>query len=192
MFIFQGVLPILGLIIIILKVKFETWLLTFIKIIVPISGIFYFVLGQRATPQYPCHNLILFYSLVMSIFLHFLQIKNPDKTTKVLGIFLMVSHLFSQYWEIPVFIAGHLNILGAKYLGSIDQLYLILIFYLTSYFTNISVDRETIMYLSIPLVFSAIALHVLPIGKPQMPLGYIVRSVSCFCLGKVFIDRSVL
>lgn len=163
-----------------------------IKLFVPIIGILYFILGQIARPPYPCHDLVLFYSLVMPIFIHFSQLKNPDKVTKVLGISLMVSHLFSQYWEIPIFIAGHLNILGAKYLGSIDQMYLILVFYLTLKFANTSIDNKTIIYLSIPLLFSSIALHILPLGEPQMPLGYIVRGVSCYCLGKVFIDRSTL
>lgn len=191
MFIFQGFLPVLGLLIFVFEVKVEKRFLTLIKILIPIAGTSYFLLGE-VTRSYPCHNLILFYSLAMTVFLHFLQLKNPDKTTKVLGVFLMVSHLFSQYWEIPVFIAGHLNILGAKYLGSIDQIYLILVFYLALKYANISVDNKTILYLSIPLIFSAIALHILPIGNPQMPLGYIVRGVSCFCLGKVFIDRSTL
>lgn len=192
MFIFQGLLPIFGILIFIYQIKPGKTLLNMITFFVPIIGILYFILGQIVRPLYPCHDLVLFYSLVMPLFLHFSQLKNPDKMAKVLGIFLMVSYLFSQYWEIPVFIAGHLNILGAKYLGSIDQMYLILVFYLTLKFANTSIDNKTIMYLSIPLLFSSIALHILPLGEPQMPLGYIVRGVSCFCLGKVFIDRSTL
>lgn len=192
MFIVQGSLPVLGLIIILLKVKVETWFLTFIKIVLPIAGISYFVLGRRVTPGYPCNSLILFYSLILSLFLYFLQRRNPDKPTKVLGVFLMVSHLFSQYWEIPSFIAGHLNILGAKYLGSIDQLYLILVFYLAIKYANISIDGHVLLDLLTPLLFSTIALFLIPIGTPGMPLGYFVRGVSCLFLSKVFIERSVL
>lgn len=191
-FIVQNLLPVVGLLIIVLEVKIRKEFLNFIKIIVPVSGIFYFLVGQTGIPIFPCHNLYLFYSLIIPLFLHFLQFRNPDNPTNVLGVFLMVSHLFSQYWEIPVFIAGHLNVLGAEYLGSIDQIYLILVLYLAIKYANISIDKETILYLSVPLIFSAIALYILPIGKPQMPLGYLVRGLSCFCLGKVFVDRSIL
>lgn len=192
MFIFQGILPVVGFLILVSKFKIEKEFLTIIKLIIPMVGLIYFMLGQRASLPYPCNVLVLFYSFIMSLFLHFFQIRNPEKPTKVLGIFLMVSHLFSQYWEIPVFIAGHLNILGAKYLGSIDQLYLILVFYLAIKYANISIDGHVFLDLLTPLFFSTITLFLIPIGTPQMPIGYIVRSISCFFLGKVFIERSVL
>lgn len=191
-FIVQNLLPVIGLLVLVLKVKVGKEFLTFIKYIIPIVGMIYFILGQRVEPAYPCHDIYLFYSLVIPLFLHFFQIRNPDKKTEVLGVFLMVSHLFSQYWEIPVFIAGHLNILGAKYLGSIDQIYLILVFYLAIKYANISIDGHVFLDLLIPIIFSALALYLVPIGNPQMPLGYFVRGTSCFFLGKVFIERSVL
>jgi len=191
-FIVQNLLPVIGLLVIILKVKVGKGFLTFLKIMIPIVGIIYFVMGRRPSAGYPCNDIYLFYSLVIPLFLHFFQMRNPDNITKVLGIFLMVSHLFSQYWEIPVFIAGHLNILGAKYLGSIDQLYLILVFYLAIKYANISMDGHVFLDLVTPLFFSTIALFLIPIGSPQMPVGYFVRGISCLFLSKVFIERSVL
>lgn len=191
-FIVQNLLPVIGLLVIILKVKVGKGFLTFLKFMIPIVGIIYFIMGRRSSPGYPCNDIYLFYSLVIPLFLHFFQMRNPDKMTKVLGIFLMVSHLFSQYWEIPVFVAGHLNILGAKYLGSIDQLYLILVFYLAIKYSNISIDGYVLLDLLTPMFFSVIALFLAPIGNPQMPLGYFVRGISCLFLSKVFIERSVL
>ena len=191
-FIFQGILPVVGFLILVSKFKIEKEFLTIIKFIIPLVGLIYFMLGQRASPPYPCNDLVLFYSMVIPLFLHFFQIRNPEKPTKVQGIVLIVSHLFSQYWEIPVFIAGHLNILGAKYLGSIDQLYLILVFYLAIKYANISIDGHVLLDLLTPLFFSTIALFLIPIGEQQMPIGYFVRGISCLFLGKVFIERSVL
>ncbi|GAH27242.1 unnamed protein product, partial [marine sediment metagenome] len=53
-------------------------------------------------------------------------------------------------------------------------------------------DGHVFLDLVTPLFFSTIALFLIPIGNPQMPLGYVVRGISCLFLGKVFIERSVL
>ena len=194
----QGILPVLGLFIILFEVNVKKWFLTIIKIVLPTIGIVYCALEQISNPAYPVYWQFLVYSIAISVFLHFLQARNPDNNTKVLGLTLIVAHLFSQYWEIPIFIAGHLGVLGAVYTSSFDQLYLILVFYLAIKYANIMVNRKTITYLLIPIIYSAIAVYVLP-GKIQTPFGYVnvmpgytARCVSCFFLGKAFVDRSVL
>lgn len=187
----QGLSPVAGLLIILFEVKIKKWFLNFIKTILPIFGISYCILGQTTNPPFPDYWQILLYSLSMSVFLHLLQNRNPDKNAKVLGITLIVSHLFSQYWEIPIFIIVHLGILGYGYLGSIDQLYLVLIFYLALRFSNISIAKRDLVTLSIPLVFTTLAFYFYPVIISYVsPLWFFARFLSCFCLGKFFIERS--
>jgi len=158
----------------------------------PTIGIAYCILGQISNPAYPDYWQFLLYSTAISVFLHFLQARNPDNNTKVLGLVLIVSHLFSQYWEIPIFIMAHLGLLYG-YLGSIDQLYLILVFYLALRFSNISIAKRDLITLSIPLVFTTLAFYFYPVIISYVsPLWFFARLLSCFCLGKFFIERSVL
>jgi len=156
-------------------------------------GITYYILGQILNPPFPDSPQVLLYSLTISLFLHFLDKKNPDKTTRVLGIVLIVTHLFSQFWEIPMFIMGHLEIMGYVYLGSIDQLYLILVFYLALRFCNISIAKKDLIILLTPIIFTTIAFifdSVIYTSVP--PLWFFSRCLSCFCLGKFILDRSAL
>ena len=127
-FIVQGLSPVVGMSIILLNISIKKWYLTFIKTVLATIGITYFILGFTSKHMFPDYWQVLLYSITISLFTHFLQRKNPDKNTNVLGIVLIVTHLFSQFWEIPMFIMGHLEIMGYVYLGSIDQLYLILVF----------------------------------------------------------------
>jgi len=188
----QGLSPVLGLFIILFEFNIKKWILTFIKTVLPTIGIAYCILGQISNPAYPDYWQFLLYSTAISVFLHFLQARNPDNNTKVLGLVLIVSHLFSQYWEIPIFIMAHLGLLYG-YLGSIDQLYLILVFYLALRFSNISIAKRDLITLSIPLVFTTLAFYFYPVIISYVsPLWFFARLLSCFCLGKFFIERSVL
>ena len=188
----QGLSPVAGLLIILSEIKVKKRLITFTKTILSIFSISYCILGQITNPPFPDYWQILLYSLSMSVFLHLLQNRNPDKNAKVLGITLIVSHLFSQYWEIPIFIMAHLGLLYG-YLGSIDQLYLILVFYRALRFSNISIAKRDLITLSIPLVFTTLAFYFYPVIISYVsPLWFFARLLSCFCLGKFFIERSVL
>jgi len=190
----QGFSPVIGLSLILLEIPIKKWYLTFIKIALPTLGIVYCILGQIiSNSAFPDYWQILLYSIAVSLFLHLLERKNPDKTTKVLGIVLIVTHLFSQYWEIPLFIIVHLGLLGYGYLGSVDQLYLVLVFYLALRFSNISIAKKDLIILSIPLIFSTLAFYFYPIIISYVsPLWFLARLISCICLGVFFLEESVL
>jgi len=194
-FMAQGLSPVIGLSIILLEIPIKKWFINFIKTVLSMTGIAYFILGQISSPPFPDPWQLLLYSLTVSIFLHFLDIRNPDKTTKVLGVVLIVAHLFSQWWEIPMFIIVHLGLFGYGYgyLGSIDQLYLILVFYLALRLSNISIAKKDLMLLSAPIIFSTLAFCLNPIMISYVtPTWFFARCLSCFCLGKFFLERSVL
>lgn len=195
MLIVQGLSPIAGLLIILIEVRVKEWYLNFIKVVLPALGIAYCILGLISNPTFPDYWQVLLYGLTVSLFLHLLQRKNPDKNAKVLGIVLIVTHLFSQYWEIPMFIIVHLGLFGYGYgyLGSIDQLYLILVFYLALRFSNISIAKKDLILLSAPIMFSTLAFFFYPVMISYVStLWFLVRCFSCFCLGKFFVERSVL
>jgi len=193
MFMLHGLLPVAGLLIILFEVNVKEWYLNFIKTVLPFAGIAYCILGQISNPPFPDYWQFLLYSFTISILLHFLQKKNPYKNTKVLGIVLIITHLFSQYWEIPLFIIVHLGLLGYGYLGSVDQLYLILVFYLALRFSNISIAKKDLITLSIPLISTSLAFYFYPVVISYVsPLWFLVRLISCFCLGKFFVERSIL
>ena len=159
----------------------------------PTMGIAYCILGQISNPAFPDYWQIFLYSIAVSLFLHFLQRKYPDKNAKVLGVVLIVNHLFSQYWEVPIFIMVHIGMLGIGYLGSIDQLYLILVFYIALRFSNISIAKGDLIILLTPLVFTTITYLLDPVIYSYVPpQWFIVRCVNCFCLGKFFLERSEL
>jgi len=189
----QGFSPVIGLSIILLEIPIKKWYLTFIKTVLPSLGIAYCISGQISHYAFPDYWQIFLYSIVISLFLHFLQRKYPDKNAKVLGVVFIVNHLFSQYWEIPFFIMVHIGILGIGYLGSIDQLYLILVFYLALKFSNISIAKGDLIILLTPLVFTTISYLLDPVIYSYVPpQWFIVRCVNCFCLGKFFLERSEL
>ena len=159
----------------------------------PIMGIAYCILGQIFSPAFPDYWQIFLYSLAVSFFLHFLQRKYPDKNAKVLGVVLIINHLFSQYWEVPIFIMVHIGMLGIGYLGSIDQLYLILVFYIALRFSNIYISKRDLIILLTPLVFTTITYILDPVIYSYVPpQWFIVRCINCFCLGKFFLERSEL
>jgi len=192
----QGIFPVLGLFIILFEVNVKKRFMTVIKIVFPTIGIVYCVLEQLSNPAYSVYWQFPLYGIAISVFLHFLQARNPDNNTKVLGLTLIVAHLFSQYWEIPIFIMVHLGFLDG-YLGSIDQLYLILVFYLALRFSNISIAKRDLMILSTPLIFTTLAYYLAlnfnPVVMSYVPyLWFYARFISCFCLGKFFIERSDL
>jgi len=183
----------LGVLIILLEVPIRKEYLTFIKVGLPILGITYFVLGLISSSIFLDNIQFIIYSLAISIFLHALQNRNPEINTKVLGLTLMMTNLFSQYWEAPLFAYAHLGLPGFKYLGSMDQIYLLLVFYLTLKFANISMDIGTVLYLSIPLIATILVFMYRPVIIYYVdPLWFTVRCISCFCLGKVFIERGTL
>lgn len=189
----QGFSPVVGMSILLLEIRSNAWFLKFVKTSLFIAGIGYFIVGKMASPKFPVTEQVFLYCITVSVFIHFLMIKNPDKTDKVLGVTLIVANLFSQYWEIPLFILAHLGVSCFEYLGSIDQAYLLLIFCLAIKFTNISISKKDIMILSAPLIFTTLAFYSNPIVFIYMtPLWYLVRCFSCLCLGKFFIQRGVL
>ena len=189
----QGISPVLGLLVINLEVNVKKWFLTFIKTVLPITGISYCILGQISNPAYSDYWQFLLYSIVISIFIHFLQVRNPDKPTKVLGLVLIVAPLFSQYWEIPLFMLAHLGVSCFEYLGSIDQAYFLLVFWLALKFMNISIAKRDLIILSAPLILTTITFYSNPVVFNYVtPLWFLVRCFSCLCLGKFFIERGVL
>ena len=189
----QDLSPVAGLLVINLEVNVKKWFLTFIKTVLPIIGISYCILGQISNPAYPDYWQFLLYSIAISVFIHFLQVRNPDKPTKVLGISLIVASLFSQYWEVPLFIFAHLGFPFFEYLGSIDQAYFLLVFWLALKFMNISIAKKDLRILSAPLILTIIAFYSNPIVFTYVtPLWFLVRCFSCLCLGKFFIERGVL
>ena len=146
-FIVGGLSPVLGLSLFILDVDIKKRLLTFIKLTFYTMGITYFLLGQLNSSLFIDNEQILLYSIAISLFLHFLQIKNPDKNKEVLGLTLIVTYVFFQYWEVPLFIMAHLGIPPFTYHGSIDQAYLILVFYIALRFTNKVIDKIDVFHL---------------------------------------------
>lgn len=141
----------------------------------------------------PDYWQVMLYSIAISLFIHLFQDRNPDKGSKVIGISLIVSHLLSQWWEIPLFIIAHLGLLGYEYFSSIDQLYLITVFYMALIFTNISIAKRDLLLLLTPLVFTSLAFYFKPVIIDYVtPLWLFARILSCFCLGKFFIERSDL
>lgn len=192
-FLLLGFLPVLGLILLVSDIKVEKWFLKIIKYVLLIMGITYFILGLINKSIFPDNEQIILYSITISLFLHFLEIKNPSKATEVLGIVFIVTHLFSQYWEIPLFIMAHLGSSAFGYHGSIDQLYLLLVFYLALRFTDKTIDKRAIVILTIPLLSTTLAFISKPVAMQYVtPLWFLVRCLSCFCLGKFFLERRVL
>ena len=192
-FLVEGLSPVVGLIIIAFEVDVKKWLLTFIKNMLTIIGTTYMLLGIMNSNLFPDKEQLILYSVSICLFLHYLQIKNPDKTAKVLGIVLIVTHLFNQYWEIPLFILAHLGIPPFEYHGSIDQIYLLLVFYVALRFANIKIAKKDIVLLSIPLLTTTLAFVSNPVAFQYVtPLWFLVRCLSCFCLGKFFVERSSL
>jgi len=192
-FLVEGFSPVLGLYIIAFGVDVKNWVLTIIKTSLPIMGIVYFTLGIIRSPTYSVNEQFLLYSITISIFLHFLQIKNPDKPANVLGITLIVTHLFSQFWEFPLFIMAHLGVPPFTYHGSIDQIYFLLVFYLGLRFTDKIIEKRDIIILAIPLIATTLTFISNPVAFQHMtPIWFLVRCLSCLCLGKFFLDRRVL
>lgn len=191
-FIVEGLSPVLGLSLIVLEINLKKRVLKVIKIALPLMGIIYFLLGLNRL-LYVDKVQILLYSISISMFLHFLQKRNPDKNAKVLGIVLIVTHIFVQYWEIPHFIMAHLGSTVFGYHGSIDQIYLILVFYLGIQFTQKRIDTGDILLLSIPLIFTTAVFISNPVSFTYVtPLYFLVRCTSCFCIGKFFLRRRIL
>lgn len=191
-FIVEGLSPVLGLSLIVLEINLKKWVLKVIKIALPLMGIIYFLLGLNRL-LYADKVQIFLYSISISMFLHFLQKRNPDKNAKVLGIVLIVTHIFVQYWEIPHFIMAHLGSTVFSYHGSIDQIYLILVFYLGLKFTQRKIDKWDILLLSTPLIFTTAVFISNPISFTYVtPTYFLVRCTSCFCVGKFFLRRGLL
>ena len=191
-FIVEGLSPVLGLSLIVLQTNLKKWVLKLIKIALPLMGITYFLLGLNKL-LYVDKVQILLYSVTISLFLHFLQKRNPDKNAKVLGIVLIVTHIFVQYWEIPHFVMAHLGSAVFGYHGSIDQVYLILVFYLGLRFTQKTIDKGDILLLSIPLIFTTAVFISNPTSFTYVtPTYFLVRCTSCFCVGKFFLKRRLL
>lgn len=189
----QGLSPVVGIAIILMGIPIKKQVLKLIKISLALFGAIYFIVGYMNYLAVPDYWQVMLYSITISLFIHLLQGRNPDKGSKVLGVSLIVSHLFSQWWEIPLFIIVHLGLLGYGYFGSMDQLYLILVFYMALRFTNISIAKSDLILLLIPLVFTSLAFYFRPVIIYYVnPLWFFARALSCFCLGRFFIERSEL
>jgi len=192
-FIVGGLSPVFGLSLFVIELDLKKQFLTFIKYALSIMGITYYILGNINSSLFINNEQILIYSIVIPLFLHFLQLKNPDKNKEVLGLTLILTHIFSQYWEVPLFIMAHFKIPPFTYHGSIDQAYLILVFYTALKFTKKAIDKIDIVLLLIPLLATTIAFIWEPVAMTYVdPLYFIVRCLSCFCLGKFFIRRRLL
>ena len=189
-FIVGGLSPVLGLSLFVTEFNIKKRYLTFIKRSLPTMGITYFILGLINNSLFKDNEQILIYSIAISLLLHFLQSKNPGKDKEALAQTLIVTYIFFQYWEVPLFIMAHLNIPPFTYHGSIDQAYLILVSFISLKFTEKTIDKIDLALLSIPLLATTIAFIWEPVAMSYVdPLYFIVRSLSCFCLGKFFIRR---
>ena len=188
-FLVEGLSPVLGLSLIALELNIKKWILKSIKITLPLMGIAYFILGLNQL-LHADKVQILLYSVAISLFLHYLQKRNPDKNAQVLGIVLIVTHIFTQYWEIPLFILAHLGHPAFGYHGSIDQVYLLLVFYLGLRFTKKTIEMKDLILLLIPLIVTTLVFYSNPIAFTYVtPAYFLVRCISCICIGKFFLDR---
>lgn len=172
-----GMLPVMA--IFVSGVKMQGW--RYLIVVESFMGgilVFYSIYGQ--TDMY----LIRFYGIISMIFLFLITIRiGPNNFNRALSITMLFSFVLTEYWEIPVFMAGFLGVLDMKYSTWINQLYLLLALVLLFYEAGLKINPITSLYFLVPLSLSAIVFIGFPLPINAGGLWYISRIITSVFLG---------
>ena len=140
--------------------------------------VFYSIYGQ--IDMY----LIRFYGIISMIFLFLMTIRlGPNNFNRALSITMLFSFVLTEYWEIPVFMAGFLGLLDMEYSTWINQLYLLLALVLLFYEAGLKINPITVLYFLIPLSLSAIIIVNFPLPIYAGGFWYMSRFITFVFLG---------
>ena len=181
-----GMFPIVGLVLQYIKLEGKSWLYAFLV------GVATCVVGfHLAAPwytDYPVKVLYLTYGAFMLVAATLLSKKTEFlQVNWALGITLLLTFIVSEWWEWGTFIYGHLGLFGKEYFGSIEQIYVIVIFFVLVMYSRVQWSRFKITLLLIPIVVSLLVIAAYPSEIYSKNVWFIPRIVTYLCLGYVFV-----
>lgn len=185
-----GMLPAFGLCLQYIKLKGRKWFVTVTILVILLIFIFY-VFAPYNPPTnnptiayYPPKILYVSYGLFFeTVLIAFVWKYGFSDFGKLLGLSLLLTHVVTEYWEIPIFVFGHLGLFGKYYAGSINQIYLIVSFVLLTYFSKFSFNKKSVLTLLIPIIVSFVIVSQYPDIIYCSSIWIIPRVVTYVCLG---------
>lgn len=149
--------------------------------------LFFFLNGFRLEPLYPPRILYVTYGSFIMLFLYLMVRKHGYKHyEKILGITFILGYVLNEWWEIPVFIAGHIGYLGKEYCGSATQLFLIFAFLTLLRVSHLEITRQNIILMVLPVIASFFIILHFPTVDYSGTVWLVNRFMSYAALGTVF------
>jgi len=185
-----GMFPVLGLLLQYIPLNGRKWYYTFAISFTAVISLF-FCVAPYTEAKYPVKYLYLIYGAYFLVVLTcFVKKHGYSYFNKLLGITFILAYVTSEWWEIPVFVCGHLGWLGKTYEGSINQIYLILAFYLLIKYSKFSFNARALTLMAISLVIASLIQVLFPLYEFSSSYWMIARVAAYICLGAAFLKYS--
>lgn len=191
-----GMLPVFGLLLQYIPLNGKKWFyLATASILSLILGFYlptpYYSPSGNTEYYYVPKHLYIVYGIFLGLVLCGFVLKyGYTFFGKLLGLSFLLTHVSTEYWEIPVFVYGHLGLFGKHYAGSINQVYLIASFCLLIYFSKFIFNKKSIAILIAPVLTSFIVITLYPEVTYTGSIWLIARFVTYVCLGLAFLRWS--
>lgn len=176
-----GMLPVMAILVSRIKMNGWEWLLGTELLMVGALGL-YILFGQVD------QQLIIFYGCFAMAFLFLITMRlGHHQFNRALSTTMLLSYVLTEYWEIPIFMAGYLGVLGKEYLTWTNQLYLLVAIVLLFRVTRIELTSTVLLYFLIPVSLSALILLNFPQPLHAGGFWYVSRALTFVFLGSIIL-----